>query len=59
MDAYQKIPDAARGSVKLPRPIPPELVRQVADQVYALLLAELKVEKERSPRQKGKSYARQ
>ena len=59
MDAYSKIPDAARGSVKLPRPIPPELVRQVADRVYALLLADLKVEKERSPRQKGKPNVRQ
>ncbi len=41
-----------------PVAITPELVRQVADRVYAALLNDLKIEFERNPLRKGKPYVR-
>ncbi len=41
-----------------PAAITPELVRQVADRVYALLREELKLERERHALMKGNRYVR-
>lgn len=46
------------GSESAAAAITPELVRQVADLVYRRLMDEMRVERERGARLKGKAYGR-